>query len=340
MTHVDALARPSFLDPARIRRSLVLALGVVAPWGLGIGLGDAASGSIASFGCYLLIVSFPSVPDSRPLATLGLAALVLGAFATLGAGVALGGVGFFCLAVLAALAQAVMELRGGPLRLPVALAALAFFLSVAQVPDDGWLLYGALFLAGAVWGSALAVLVLPRGPSQPVSLAIPDRAGARFVGAAVVASLLGGVAALLSPSPHPGWLPAAALRVLKPTRSETLSRMKRRGIGSLLGAAVGGLLLGFSGAAWLHALLVGVLVFAMLVIGAKRYGAWTFCLTAVALAFDLGPAADPVPMALDRVLLTAGGLLVAAAVFALLPGQATSSAASDGPDGASRHRAP
>ncbi|WP_084639662.1 FUSC family protein [Kaistia adipata] len=120
---------------------------------------------------------------------------------------------------------------------------------------------------------------------------------------------------------HAGWLPAAALRVLKPTRGETLSRMKQRGIGSLLGAAAGGLLLGFSGAAWLHALIVGGLVFAMLVIGAKRYGAWTFCLTAVALAFDLGPAADPVPMALDRVLLTAGGLLVATAVFALLPGQ-------------------
>jgi hypothetical protein len=42
----------------------------------------------------------------------------------------------------------------------------------------------------------------------------------------------------------------------------------------------------------------------MLMIGAKRHGAWTFCRTAVALAFDLGPAAHPLPVAVDRVLLT------------------------------------
>jgi hypothetical protein len=96
--------------------------------------------------------------------------------------------------------------------------------------------------------------------------------------------------------------------------------MKQRGVGSLLGAAAGGLILGWASAAWLHALLVGGLVFAMLTIGAKRYGAWTFCLTAVALAFDLGPAAHPLPVAMDRVLLTVGGLVIAALVIGLLPG--------------------
>ena len=329
MTRADVPAKPAALDLVKLRRSLILAAGVVAPWGLGIALGEGASGSIAAFGAYLLIVSFPSVPDTRPFVTLGLAALILSAFAALGASVALGGAGFFLVAILAALAQAVAELRGGPLRLPVALGVLAFFLSVAQLPGGGWPPYGGLFLAGAVWGAVVAAMVLPRMAAGPTAWAVGELATVRFLGAAVATALLGALAAAVSSSQHPGWLPAAALRVLKPTREETLRRMRQRGVGSLLGAAVGGLLLGWASAAWLHALIVGGLVFAMLLIGAKRYGAWTFCLTAVALAFDLGPATDPLSMAFDRVLLTAGGLLVAVAVVAVLPGRVAAPAPGD-----------
>jgi len=289
--------------------------------GLGIALDEAARGSIAAFGAYLLIVSFPTVPSARPFATLALAALILSVAASLGTAVAEGGAGFFLLAILAALAQAVAELRGGPFRLPVALATLTFFLSVAQSPEGGRLPYAGLFLAGTLWGLAVAALVPPRAPAKPPSQAVADMAGARFLATAATAGLLGALAAAFTPSSPPGWLPAAALRVLKPTRAETLHRMKRHGIASLLAAAAGGLLLGWASAAWLHALIVGGLVFAMLMIGAKRYGAWTFCLMAVALAFDLGPAADPLPVAIARVLLTGGGLLIAAALVVLLPGR-------------------
>lgn len=323
MTHSGAVAQPHILDVARIRRSIWLALGVVAPWGLGIAVGDATNGSIASFGAYLLVVSFPTVPAARPFVTLGLAALILSAFACLGASVSLGSVGFFVVAVLAALAQAVAEIRGGALRLPVALAALAFFLSIEQLPEGGWLTYGGLFLSGTAWGAFVAALVLPRVLAKPSGRLSDDLATGRFLATAAGVSLLGSLAALYAPGAHPGWLPAAALRVLKPTRDETLRRMKQRGVGSLLGAACGGLLLGWASAPWLHALIVGMLVFAMLTIGAKRYGAWTFCLTAVALAFDLGPAAHPLPIALDRVLLTAGGLLVVAALVVFLPQRAS-----------------
>lgn len=304
----------------------MLALAVVAPWAVGIAVGEAANGSVAAFGAYLLIVSFPTVPLVRPFATLGASALVLSFFAGLGASIALGSPAFFIVAVLAALAQAAAELRGGPLRLPVALGALAFFLAVGQMPAGGALIYGGLFLAGALWGGLIAAVVLPRAPAKPAPKVSGEAAATRFLGVAAVTSLLGSLAAVFVPSSHPGWLPAAALRVLKPTRAETLRRMKQRGMGSLLGAAAGGLILGWASAAWLHALLVGGLVFAMLTIGAKRYGAWTFCLTAVALAFDLGPAAHPLPVAVDRVLLTVGGLCVAAIAIGLLPVGATTPA--------------
>ncbi|BCP53720.1 hypothetical protein K32_23370 [Kaistia sp. 32K] len=319
MTPPNPPAKPAFYDIARIRRAALAAAGVVAPWGVGMAAGQATNGSIASFGAYLLLVSFPTVPVARPVLTLGLAALILSGFACLGAMVTIGGAGFFAMAVAAALAQAVMELRGGPLRLPVALGALAFFLSIEPLPPGGWQLYGGLFLAGTIWAVAVAAVVLPRAPASGSSLPVGDWAGGRFLATAASASLLGALLAGISPSSHPGWLPAAALRVLKPTREQTLRRMKQRGIGSLLGAACGGLLLGWASAPWLHATLVGILVFAMLMIGAKRYGAWTFCLTAVALAFDLGPVASPLPLAFDRVLLTAGGLLVVTALFFLLP---------------------
>jgi hypothetical protein len=315
----DPSAKPGFLDSVRVRRSMMVAGSVVAPWAVGMAVGNAASGSVAAFGAYLLLVSFPAVPLVRPMMTLTLAAAVLTGFAFLGASVTIGDAGFFAVAILAAIAQAVMELRGGALRLPVALAALAFFLSIQQLPQGSSLIYGGLFMAGTLWGAVMAALVLPRAPAKGAPLPVEGGAERRFLGAAVAASLLGSLLATISPSSHPGWLPAAGLRVLKPTREETLRRMKQRGFGSLLGAACGGLLLGMANAPWLHALLVGVLVFAMLMIGAKRYGAWTFCLTAVALAFDLGPASSPLPVAFDRVLLTVGGLLVAGVVFWLLP---------------------
>lgn len=64
---------------------------------------------------------------------------------------------------------------------------------------------------------------------------------------------------------------------------------------------------------------MGLLLFAMLMIGAKRYGYWTFCLTAIALTFNLTATAGPIVLAIDRVLLTVCALVIAIMMLLLLP---------------------
>lgn len=283
----DPKAASIGLTPAKALNALAMALGVSAPWLAGIATGHAVHGSIASFGAYLLIVSFPRLPASGRWRILMVSSLVISLFAAAGGSVALGSAGFFVLALAAAMAQGLGELIGGYFRLPVALAALAFFLSVGQVPAGGEIVYGLCFLGGAVWGSAFVFACIPGVTGEAKASRDPllkDTGRRRFLGGMALVSLLGGVAACFSPGSHPCWLTAAGLRVMKPTRRETIYRMKTRGLGTVLGAATGGLLLGLSPLPWLHASLVGVLVFCMLLIGAKRYGIWTFCLTAVALA--------------------------------------------------------
>lgn len=119
----------------------------------------------------------------------------------------------------------------------------------------------------------------------------------------------------MTASSHPCWLPAAGLRVMKPERSVTLARLQARGAG----AAVGGVLLGCYTIPVLHAGLVGVLLFLMLIIGAKRYGYWTFCLTAIALTFNLVPGVNSVYLAVDRVLLTIIALAIVTLTLRFLP---------------------
>lgn len=319
------------LVPANALKAFALAAGVSAPWLVGIAADRAVHGSVASFGAYLLVVSFPRLPASGRWQILLVSSLVICLFAVAGGSVALGSVAFFVLALAAAMAQGVGELIGGYFRLPVALAALAFFLSVGQVPAGEEIVYGFCFLGGTLWGSAFAFACIPGVAGEAKASRKPllrDTGRRRFLGSMALVSLLGGAAASFSPGSHPCWLTAAGLRVMKPTRRETIYRMKTRGLGTVLGAATAGLLLGLSPLPWLHASLVGVLVFCMLSIGAKRYGFWTFCLTAVALAFDLSPEAGALDLGFDRVLMTIAGIGIAVVALPLLASGSKSDAAS------------
>ena len=307
------------IAPEKIRRAGLLAIGVMLPWFIGIASGYAQYGSIASFASYLMVVSFPMLPPSRCLTVLGISALLFSLFASIGVFVTLGTLSFFIFALLAALAQGLGELKQGYFRLPVALSALAFFLSVGQVPAAGPLFYSLFFTLGAVWGMVLARLILPVNQQTEVSVPLHvSSLSLRFAAGMGMVSLVGSVLACLSGGGHPCWLPAAALRVMKPTREQTIYRIKTRSIGTLTGAATGGLLLGLSPLPWLHAAMAGGMLFAMLLIGAKRYGGWSFCLTAIALAFNLTPDASALSMALNRSQLTIVGMCLALLALLIL----------------------
>ncbi|HFE3429621.1 TPA: hypothetical protein ACF3JU_001292 [Klebsiella pneumoniae] len=95
---------------------------------------EPASGSIASFGAYMLVISFSVLPVKNPLQQVLIAAGIMIFFATLGFSAPGGSIYFFLFAILAALAQGLAELRGGNLRLPVSLAALVFFWRTGNHP--------------------------------------------------------------------------------------------------------------------------------------------------------------------------------------------------------------
>ena len=307
----------------QVARAGLLTCGVILPWFVGIALGEAQYGSIASFASYLLVVSFPSLPARHTFRQLLIAACLFCLFATIGSLVSLGSVAFFIPAVMAALAQSLGELRGGFLRLPVALSALAFFLSVGQLPSGGWLAYSLFFSSGAAWGLLLARLLIPFAGAETSSPASPGKLPlsqqGRYTLSMVTVSLLGSLIACFAPGSHPCWLPAAGLRVMKPTRDQTVYRMKTRSAGTLLGAMCAGLLLGLSAYPWLHAIIAAGMLFAMLLIGARRYGCWTFCLTAIALAFNLNAESSLTGMAVNRTLLTLVGISLALMTLWMLP---------------------
>ncbi len=307
------------------RSAAVMALAIVAPWFAGMATGETVHGMVASFGAYLLGVSFPRLPSSGRAQLLLVSAIAISLFATLGAFVSLGSGLFFIGAVIAALAQCLGELKGGYFRLPIALGALAYFLSVGQVPAEGIPAYGISFLAGTLWAAVFVSLAIPAAASPPESgrlaVAVAPLQRRFAVGMALV-SLAGSAIACVTPGSHPCWLPAAGLRVMKPTRQQTLYRMRARGLGTTLGAASGGLILGLSPLPWLHAGLVGALVFIMLMIGARKYAPWSFCLTAIALAFNLQADGSVVAITANRVLMTIGGIALAALVLPVLQGAA------------------
>lgn len=305
----------------KIRQSLLLSIWVITPWCLGIISQQATFGMLMSFGAYLLVVSYPKLPKKKTLTVLLQGASILSILAAIGVNITLGSVLFFVCSVLGALLQGIAELRAVYLRLPIALGVLAYFLSIGQIPEQGIFFYSIAFTAGTFWGVIIAYIQLPRSDQLTPLPAINIRQPAiqRFSIAIMLVALIGSALATIIPSSHACWLPAAGLRVMKPERSSTYTRLKQRGVGTLLGAAIGGLLLGIYTNPLLHIILVGLLLFAMLMIGAKRYGYWTFCLTAIALTFNLAPNAGPIELAIDRASLTLCALLIATFMLLLLP---------------------
>lgn len=304
-----------------IVRSFLLASGVVAPWLLGIMTHNAAAGSIASFGTYLMIISFPFLPKRRAWLVLAISALVHSVFSAIGASVILGSLAFFLFAAIVAFIQGVSELRKSVLSLPVALAALAFFLSVGQAADGDEVFFLTYFFSGTVWGGIMTFALVATATEDTKAVNKPSWLSSQkpFLASMVGVSLIASIVATMVPSTHPCWLPAAALRVMKPTRQQTKKRIRDRALGSLLGACFGGLLLGLYTFPLLHVFFVLLLVFGMLMIGAKHYAIWTFCLTAVALTFNLHPGSSALLIATDRVLLTVGGLFITALALWVLP---------------------
>lgn len=306
---------------SKIRRALILSLWVIAPWLIGIIYQQAMFGLLMSFGGYLLVVSFPKLPEKKSLFVLLQGACIISLFASIGVSTTLGSLLFFLFSAISAYLQGYSEIRATYLRLPIALGVLAYFLSIGQIPTQGALFYALAFSVGTFWGVIINYIMLPREINTPSTAKAEMRhpTAQRFSIAIVLVALIGSAIATIIPSLHPCWLPAAGLRVMKTERTATWIRLKQRGAGTLLGAAVGGLILGLYHNPWLHISLVGLLLFAMLMIGAKRYGYWTFCLTAIALTFNLAPNAGPITLALDRSMLTILALIIVIAMLLLLP---------------------
>ncbi|MGH4103117.1 hypothetical protein ACRFAB_10750 [Klebsiella pneumoniae] len=98
--------------------AIPLTLTMLFPWIVSLFMQEPASGSIASFGAYMLVISFSVLPVKNPLQQVLIAAGIMIFFATLGFSAPGGSIYFFLFAILAALAQGLAELRGGNLRLP------------------------------------------------------------------------------------------------------------------------------------------------------------------------------------------------------------------------------
>ncbi|EFI7022557.1 FUSC family protein [Escherichia coli] len=301
-------------------QTIPLALAVILPWLVGLILHAPMMGCIASFATYLMVVSFPAIPGSKPLSRLLISAVIFTFFAALGLSTTFGTVYFYFFALLAALAQGLAELRGGHLRLPVALAALAFFLTNGMATPEVLNHYIVSFGAGCLWAVPFILFLIKRETAPPTIIPLrPFREPSqyKFLICIMLTALCGCMAVSFSTLIHACWLPAAALRVIKPTWADTKYRIRARGMGTLMGAVAGSIILSLSAFPLFHIIVVGILVLTMLQIGAKNYFKWTFCLTAIALAFNEGFGVNVYSLALERTLLTIIGISITAIIMML-----------------------
>lgn len=292
---------------------LILALAVILPWLAGLLLHDPMTGSIASFGAYLMIVSFPALAQRQSLLKVLASAAIFIIFASLGVITPFGSFYFFLFALLVALAQGIAELRGGIMRLPVALAALAYFLTNGQAAPGTASTFIFAFGSGCLWSVPFIMVFIKKAssPSQHLPLRlVKEPAQLRFLLCIMLTALCGCIAASLFTLIHACWLPAAALRVIKPLWEDTRYRIHSRGAGTLLGALAGSIILSLSAFPAFHIAVVGLLILVMLQIGAKNYFRWTFCLTTIALAFNQGIGSGVFPLALERIVLTVIGIAI------------------------------
>jgi Fusaric acid resistance protein-like len=298
-------------------RAVASAGAATTPAVFGACFGDPSIGLTASFGAYLIAVSHTVLPaQGRTARRLSTTVLMLSAAALAGAVAGMRPWAFLPLAVLGAAWQALTEIANTGLRLPAAMAVLAMLLSTGNVSGDlSAVPYAAAFSAGAIW-QALAQYVVARRVTAPNATPIAEfavvssdaRAARWFMAVMAALAMAGGFIALTLPVPHSAWLLTAALRVMKPLHGDTLRRLKQRFFGTVAGAIVSAGLLAWQQPALLQAGIFAVMLTIMQFVGTRRYGAWVFCLTVIALDIGLRPYATGWQSAGYRVLLTIGGL--------------------------------
>lgn len=300
---------------------MVTACLVAAPLGVGIGTGHDLAGASAALGSYLWTVGHLALrrPVGVRLAT-G-TAFLFGVAAATGA---FAGRHLWFLVVMAvawATFQAVADTAAGPLRMPVAMAALCFLLSAigGGAGLRGALWRGVLVLGGATWmvvcesvrhppgrsaaggtrnfGIAELRAAWPRSRDFALLLSIPTALSAGVAGAFAIS--------------HGAWTATTVLRVVRPEEATTLARSGRRIVGTAAGALVAALLLAVEPHAITAVVVLVASVSAMQLIGPKRYGFYTFFLTLLAL--ELGSVGEVASwhLAFIRVVLTLGGAAVA-----------------------------
>ncbi|HEX3839861.1 MAG TPA: FUSC family protein [Acidimicrobiales bacterium] len=320
MTSRDRSGRPA-LPLKAVPPAVVTACLVAAPLGVGIGTGHDLAGASAALGAYLWTVGHLALrrPIGIRVAT-GTALL----FGVAGATGALAGRHLWFLAVMAvawATFQAVADTAAGPLRVPVAMAALCFLLSAigGGTGLGGALWRGVLVLGGASW---MVVCEMVRHLPEPSSAdgtrnfgitelrAAWPRSRAFALLLSIPTALSAGVAGAFAIS-HGAWTATTVLRVLRPEEATTLARSGRRIVGTAAGALVAALLLAVEPHSLTAVVVLVASVSAMQLIGPKRYGFYTFFLTLLAL--ELGSVGEVASwhLALVRVILTLIGAAVA-----------------------------
>jgi uncharacterized membrane protein YccC len=305
----------------------VLACAATMPAVLGIWLGYASEGLRASFGAYLVAVTHIDLPAKRREQRLAATVVMLSLGGAAGAVADMHGWAFIPLAVAGASWQALTEVADNGLRLPSAMAVLAMLLSARNVsPELTLRAYSFAFTSGAVWQGLVQYLVARSNEMPAASVAMEFVAlfstigpARRFVATMTALGLAGGTIVGFLPVPHASWLLTAALRVMKPSQGHTRRRLRQRFAGTATGAATSAGLLGWHIPALLHIGILAVTLTIMQLVGARRYAAWTFCLTVIALDLGVQPHEVGWQIAIDRILLTIGGLALAFIFSVRLP---------------------
>ena len=305
----------------RVGSNFLTACLVAAPLALGFGTGHSVAGGIGALGAYLWTASH--ITDRRPIGLpIGVVtAILLGLAGGMGA---LAGRHLWLLVVMVVLwasLQAVTDVAGGAVRVPVAMAALCMLLSAIDggATPTGALRQGLLTLGGAAWITGTEVLRHSPGRSpgrgaqdvdvKAVWAAWPEARPFALL-LVIPTALVAAVAGAFQVS-HGAWSATTVLRVLRPDAATTLTRSWQRAVGTAVGALLAAVLLAAAPTALTAVIVMVVAVTAMQLVGPRRYAVYTFFLTLVALQLSsVGHAADW-GVALIRVLLTLVGLAVA-----------------------------
>lgn len=224
-----------FLTWEKTFRAIIITIGTVSPWIIGLLYNQAQNGSIVAFGSYLVVSTFIFLPQKNTIKILCLSAIIFSFYANVGVFTVLGSPLFFVFAILAAATQCISELHNSYLRVPFALAILGYFLSIEQIPQDGPVFYAIFFSLGCVWGAFITYFCFPKEliPLQSQKIELKNNRGQqRFGVTMIMTTLIGSIVACFCPGTHSCWLPAAALRVMKPTKEQTTYRIKARITGS------------------------------------------------------------------------------------------------------------